>query len=135
NRVLRVSPETGAISIVTAWDDDLTTVGATVGPDGNLYVCQFGAAPYDPGSGRVDRVTPDGQVTNGVVPHLTTPIDVAFAPDGTRYVLEYAALPDGAVNKGYNPDQKRYVPFTGEVVRVNPDGSLTTLVTNLVFPT
>ena len=71
-------------------------------PDGSLYVAQFGAAPYTPGSSRVDRVTLDGTVTTGVVKNLTTPIDVAFAPDGSMYVLQFAAQ--------FDPVRLRYVP-------------------------
>ena len=67
------------------------TVGLTAGPDGNLYVAQFSPAPYTAGTGRIDRVTPAGKVEEGVVRGLTTPIDVAFAPDGTMYVLQYAS--------------------------------------------
>ena len=62
----------------------------TIGPDRNIYVAQYGNAPYLPGSARIDRVTPAGKVTQGVVKGLTTAIDVAFAPDGTMYVLQYA---------------------------------------------
>jgi plastocyanin len=126
NRVLRVTPA-GDISIAAAWENSPVTVGAAAGPDGNLYVCQFSPAPYTMGTGRIDRVTPDGQVTEGVVKNLTTPIDVAFAPDGTMYVLRYAAE--------FSPEKLRYQAFGGEVERVNADGSTSPIVTNLVFPT
>lgn len=102
------------------------TVGAAAGPDGNLYVCQFSPAPYFPGSGQVDRVAPDGSATEAIR-GLTTPIDVAFAPDGTRYVLRYAA--------SFSAEKLRYVPFGGAVLRVGPDGKPTPIITNLVFPT
>jgi len=125
NRVLKVTPE-GEISIFAAWENSPVTVGGGVGPDGSIYVTQFSPAPYIPGSGRIDRIDLDGTITEGVVQGLTTPIDVAFAPDGTMYVLQYAAE--------FSPEQKRYIAFGGEVQRVLPDGSIEPIVTNLVFP-
>jgi plastocyanin/sugar lactone lactonase YvrE len=125
-RVFKVSPS-GTLTTLVDFPGDPTTVGAAPGPDGSLYVAQFGAAPYTPGSSWVDRVTLDGTVTSGVVKNLTTPIDVAFAPDGGMYVLQYAAQ--------FNPARLRYVPSGGEVRRVNPDGTTSPVVTGLMFPT
>ncbi|HEX5166394.1 MAG TPA: ScyD/ScyE family protein [Thermomicrobiales bacterium] len=125
NRVLKVTPE-GDISILAYWENSPVTVGATVGPDGSIYVSQFSPAPYTPGSARIDKIALDGTVTEGVVTNLTTPIDVAFAPDGTMYVLRYAAE--------VSPEQKRYIAFGGEVQRVLADGSIEPVVTNMVFP-
>ncbi len=125
NRVLKVTPE-GEISIFAAWEFSPVTVGAAVGPDGSIYVSQFSPAPYTPGSARIDKIDLDGTITEGVVTNLTTPIDVAFAPDGTMYVLRYSAE--------FSPEQKRYIAFGGEVQRVLEDGSIEPVVTNLVFP-
>jgi len=126
NRIIKASPS-GELSLLTQWQSDPTTTGIAAGPDGNLYVAQFGQAPYASGSGHIDRVTPDGKVSEGVVENLTTPIDLAFAPDGTMYVLQYAAQ--------FSPEKLRYVAFGGEVQRVNPDGTAQAIVTGLVFPT
>jgi len=126
NRILKATLD-GAISVVADFDNDPTSVGIAAGPDGNLYVAQFGLAPYTAGSGRVDRVTPSGAITEGVVRQLTTPIGVAFAPDGTMYTLEFASE--------FSPEKLRYVPFGGQVRRVEPDGTTRPVVTNLVFPT
>ena len=126
NSILKVTPK-GTISLLAQWQQSPVTVGLTAGPDGNLYVAQFSPAPYTAGTGRIDRVTPAGKVTQGVVRGLTTPIDVAFAPDGTMYVLQYASQ--------YSAKKLRYIPFGGKVVRVRPDGSKQTVVTNLIFPT
>ncbi len=126
NRVLQVTPD-GRVSLFAAFGGDPTSTGATAGPDGNLYVAQFGAAPYAQGSGHIDRVGPDGTITRNVVTGLTTPIDVAFAPDGTMYVLQFAAE--------FNAQRLRYVPSGGEVKRVNPDGTTSGVVSGLMFPT
>lgn len=126
NRVIYVSAS-GEMSLLAQWENSPVTVGIGTGPDGNLYVSQFSPAPYTAGTGRIDMVTPEGEVTEGVVGGLTTPIDVAFGPDGTMYVLQYAAE--------FSAEKLRYIPFGGEVQRVNPDGSTTPVLTNLVFPT
>ncbi len=126
NRVIYVSA-TGEMSLLAQWENSPVTVGIGTGPDGNLYVSQFSPAPYAAGTGRIDMVTPEGEVTEGVVSGLTTPIDVAFGPDGTMYILQYAAE--------FSAEMLRYIPFGGEVQRVNPDGTTTPVLTNLVFPT
>ena len=126
NRVLEITPQ-GTVSTLVDFSGDPTSVGAAAGLDGNLYVAQFGLAPYTPGSGHVDRVTPDGKVTEGVVRNLTTPVDVAFAPDGTLFVLQFAAQ--------FDPRRLRYLPSGGEVRRVNPDGTTSVVVSGLMFPT
>jgi plastocyanin len=125
-RIFKVSP-TGTITTLVDFPGDPTTVGAAAGPDGSLYVAQFGAAPYTPGSSRVDRVALDGTVTTGVVKNLTTPVDVAFGPDGTLYVLQFAAQ--------FDPARLRYVPSGGEVRQVNSDGTTRSVVSGLMFPT
>ncbi|HUG14309.1 MAG TPA: ScyD/ScyE family protein [Thermomicrobiales bacterium] len=126
NRVIKATLD-GGLSLFAQWEFSPVTVGAGAGPDGNLYVAQFSPAPYNAGSGRVDMITPGGEITEGVVTGLTTPIDVAFAPDGTMYVLQYAAE--------FSADQLRYVGYGGEVQRVNADGTVTPVVIGLMFPT
>lgn len=126
NRVLKVTTQ-GTITTLADFRGDPTSVGAAPGPDGNLYVAQFGLAPYTPGSGHIDRVTPDGTITEGVVKNLTTPVDVAFASDGTMFVLQFAAQ--------FDPQRLRYVPFGGEVRRVNTDGTTSVVANGLMFPT
>jgi sugar lactone lactonase YvrE len=126
NRVLKIATD-GRVSTLVDFTGDPTSVGAAAGPDANLYVAQFGLAPYTPGSGRIDRVAPDGTVTEGAVRNLTTPIDVAFAPDGTMYVLQFAAH--------FDPQRLRYQPSGGEVRQVNADGTTSLVVSDLMFPT
>jgi plastocyanin len=126
NEVLSVMPN-GGISIAARFDQDPTTTGAAVGPDGLIYVGQFGNAPYPPGSGHIDKVTTDGRITPNIVTNLTTPVAVTFDRVGTMYVLQYAAK--------FAADKLRYVPLTGALFRVNGDGTTTPILTNLVYPT
>lgn len=126
NRLLKATPQ-GKISILASFANDPTTVGAAAAPDGTIYVCQFSPAPYTRGTGRIDRVSLGGKITTGVVRHLTMPIAVSFAPDGTMYVLQYAS--------NFSVARRHYLPFGGQVLRVNRDGTFSAIVTHLVFPT
>ncbi len=127
NRVLEADKSTGKLSILHQFAPDPTSTGLTIGPDGKLYIAQYGTAPYLPGSGEIDTVTTSGKVQKAVVTGLTTPIATAFAKDGTMYVLQYAAK--------FDSKKLRYVVNTGGLFRVNKDGSKTPIVTHLMFPT
>jgi plastocyanin len=127
NRIIEATPATGELRQLAEFLPGPVTVGMTIGPDRNIYVAQYGNAPYLPGSARIDRVTPAGKVTQGVVKGLTTAIDVAFAPDGTMYVLQYAGK--------FNAQKLRYIENTGALFRIGPDGSKQPIVTKLMFPT
>jgi plastocyanin/sugar lactone lactonase YvrE len=126
NSIIEATPATGKLRLLKYFRP-IPTVGLAVGPDGDIYVARYGNAPYLPGSGRIDKITPGGKVTEGVVKGLTTPIDVAFARDGTMYVLQYAAR--------FNADKLRYVENTGGLFRIGKDGSKQPLVTRMMFPT
>lgn len=127
NRIIEADLATGKLRQLAEFLPGPVTVGMTVGPDGNIYAAQYGNAPYLPGSARIDRITPDGKVTQGVVKGLTTAIDVAFGPDGTMYVLQYAAK--------FNATKLRYIENTGGLFRIGKDGSKQPIVTKLMFPT
>ena len=127
NRILEADPATGKIRQLAEFLPGPVTVGMTIGPDKNIYVAQYGNAPYLPGSARIDRVTPAGKVTEGFVKGLTTAIDVAFGPDGTMYVLQYAGK--------FNAQKLRYIENTGALFRIGKDGSKQEIVSRLMFPT
>ena len=106
NRVLEADPPTGGLRILATFYPGPVTVGMAVGPDSKeIYVAQYGNAPYLPGSGYIDRRHAGGQGDGRRVTGLTTPIDVAFAKDGTMYVLQYAAR--------FDSKHLRYVANTG----------------------
>jgi plastocyanin len=126
NSIIEATPATGKLRLLKYFTP-IPTVGLAVGPDGDIYVARYGNAPYLPGSGRIDKITPAGKVTEGVVTGLTTPIDVAFARDGTMYLLQYAAK--------FNADKLRYVENTGGLFRIGKDGSKQAIVTHMMFPT
>jgi hypothetical protein len=92
---------------------------------GNLYFGQLGTFPVVPGTESVYKVTPDGSV-QVAASGLTAILGVAFDSHGRMYVLEddtVAGFPGPAAIG------------TGQVVRINHDGSKTTIATGLTFPT
>lgn len=100
--------------------------GATaIASDGSLYFGQLGTFPVVPGTESVYKVTPSG-LTSVVASGLTAILGLAFDNKGRMYVLETdtAAGEPGPQALG-----------TGQVVRVNHDGSIDKVVTGLSFPT
>jgi len=59
-----------------------------VGPDGNYYVSQLTGFPFPVGGAKVYRVSPRGGTPQVVATNFTMIMDLAFAKDGTLYVLE-----------------------------------------------
>jgi len=88
------------------------------GPDGAYYVGQLTGFPFPPGGANVWRVVP-GHKPKVFAAGFTNIIDIAFDKRGRLYVLEIAT--DGLLNA---PEDQLPV---GRLVRVNRDGSRTTL--------
>jgi hypothetical protein len=102
-------------------------VPTAVAYHGNFYVGNLGTFPINPGSENIYKVTPSGQ-TKVAAPGLTTVVGVAFDAQGQMYALE--SFTHSA--SGF-PDPS--AAGTGEVVRVNHNGTLTPIATGLTFPT
>lgn len=98
-----------------------------VGPDGALYIGELTGFPFPVGIARIYRRAPGpplGQIGAVWVSGFTNIIDLAFGPDGSLYVLEYAT--NGLLSR--DP--------TGRLVRLAPDGTRTTVFREgLVNPT
>lgn len=125
NALIRVQPD-GKMEVVAAWKDNRVPTGLTRGPDGALYVTLFSPFPHDSNGGRVDRIGPDGSAQT-VVPDLTTPIGIAFLPDGTMYVLEFSA--------GLRSHPKvEFIPDSGRLLRI-VDQRREVVADKLPFPT
>jgi hypothetical protein len=88
------------------------------GPDGAYYVGQLTGFPFPPGGANVFRVVP-GEDPEVYADGFTNIIDIAFDKRGRLYVLEIAT--EGLLN---TPEGE--LP-AGRLVRVNRDGSRTTL--------
>ena len=93
--------------------------------DGGFYIATLGTFPVRPGTQNLYRITRKGHI-HTAASGLTTTLGVAFDPNGCLYALEtdtVAGFP-GPASAG-----------SGQVVRVNEDGTLTSIATGLVFPT
>ncbi|MBA2446956.1 MAG: ScyD/ScyE family protein [Chloroflexi bacterium] len=125
NQVYKVTPD-GTISRVA----DLSTghpvtTGIMAGPGGALIVVELTPVPFPQGAGRIQRISPDGQVET-MATGTTTAVGVAMAADGTMFVVEHS------VSLGRPPF---LAPFTGRVARLTADRTLVTVADNLMFPT
>lgn len=87
-----------------------TTV--TIGPDGAYYVGQLTGFPFPAGAANVYRVPADGGPPDIFSGGFTKIIDIAFAPDGSLYVLQISAA--GGPPPAGGP---------GSLIRVSPDGT------------
>jgi hypothetical protein len=123
----RVNPWTGQISRVI--DISKLFPGSTdwQGPTaiayrGNFFVGTLGTFPVVPGSQTVFKLTPRGELKPWAT-GLTTILGLAFGHRHRMYVLETS-------NQAGAP-----TPGTGDIVRIDPSGARTTIVSGLTFPT
>jgi len=133
NALLRVTPN-GSVETVAVLPPlpNPTSVGPPViepvptsvarGPDGALYVGQLTGFPFVAGLASVYRVVP-GQAPAVHCTGFKTILDLSFGPDGSLYVVENAT---GGLFFPAN---------SGQLSRVNPDCTRSTLLVGLDRPT
>jgi hypothetical protein len=85
------------------------------GPDGALYVGELTGFPFCAGAARIWKVV-EGEEPTPFLTGFKSIIDMAFARDGTLYVLQYASSPSG-------------LGGPGQIVKVAPNGTRTVLQT------
>lgn len=93
--------------------------------NGDFYVGNLSTFPVVPGTAKILKINNGGKIKS-MASGLTTVVGIAFDMDGVMYALEtdtVAGFP--------GPD----AAGSGMVVRVNDDGTLTTIASGLVFPT
>jgi hypothetical protein len=95
-------------------------VGLSGAPDGSAWIAEYGPSPHLPGSGKISRMSLDGELTVAW-PGLVEAIGVAFGPDGSAYALQFAAT--------------SRQPSSGKLIRRWPDGRQEAILTGLNFPT
>lgn len=89
---------------------------------GNFYVGNLKTFPIVPGSSKVWKITPSGSIKTWAT-GLTTVLGLAFDHRGRMYVLENTTV------AGFP------TPNTGDVVRIDPDGSKQVIAAGLFLPT
>jgi hypothetical protein len=125
NDLLRVDPQ-GAVSTIATFPSrparstDSVPTSVAVGPDGAYYVGELTGFPFAPGSARIYRVVA-GQPPQIFREGFTTIIGMAFAKDGTLYVLQHSSGP--------------FMSGAGVLIKLAPDGTRTTISSELTSPT
>jgi len=119
----QVDPLTGAISRVV----DVSATQGHIVPTalaykGNFFLGNLGTFPVTPGTQTVFKLTPSGQLKPWAT-GLTTILGIAFDNRDRLYVLETS-------NHAGAP-----APGNGDIVRIDPSGAQTTIVSGLTFPT
>lgn len=107
--------------------DPVPTGIARVGAE--YYVTLFGGCPYPAESGRLVAID-ESRNERVIMDGLNMPIDVAVGSDNTIWVLEFAHFAEGASCF----DGSGYLPHTGRLSRIAPDGSLVTVLDGLNYP-
>ncbi|MBV7336622.1 ScyD/ScyE family protein [Chloroflexi bacterium TSY] len=97
--------------------------------ENEYYVALFGGCPYPVGSGQIVAID-EMRNQRTIVDGLNLPIDVAQGVDGTIWVLEFARFETGASCF----ESSGYLPQSGRLSRLHPNGSLETILDSLNFP-
>ena len=93
------------------------------------YVTLTGGCPYPENSGLLVAID-ENRNQRTIIDGLNMPIDVTRGPDGTIWLLEFARFtPDATCFDGQG-----YQPNTGRLSRLDADGKLIPVLTNLNFP-
>jgi streptogramin lyase len=119
----QVDPATGAISrVVDVSASQGHIVPTAIAYKGNFFLGNLGTFPVMPGTQAVFKLTPSGQLKPWAT-GLTTILGIAFDNRDRLYVLETS-------NKAGAP-----AAGNGDIVRIDPNGRQTTIVSGLTFPT
>ncbi len=119
----RVDPATGGISrVVDVSASQGHIVPTALAYKGNFFLGNLGTFPVVPGTQTVFKLTPSGNLKSWAT-SLTTILGIAFDNRDRLYVLETS-------NHAGNP-----TPGMGDIVRIDPSGAQTTIVSGLTFPT
>jgi len=97
-------------------------VPTTVSYRGNFFVGNLNTFPVVPGSSKILKINPGGQVHDWVT-GLTAVLGNVWDDRGRLYVLESTTAPGDPT------------PMTGQVLRIDPSGDVTTIADGLFFPT
>ncbi len=126
NRVLRVSRR-GAISELIGFDNIVPTGLAVSGH--KVYMSEAGPIPHVPETGKVVSFGLHSPTAKDVASGFSLIVDVEFGPDGVLYALSQGDSP------GNVPPASPAQPDSGELLRVNHDGTFTVLADHLDLPT
>ncbi len=127
DRITRDGQITRVIDLSTLFVPPSNWQGPTsmVYHNGNFYFGVLGTFPVNPGTQNIYKLTPSGHVSV-VASGLTTILGITFDARGRLYALEADTVAGFPGPSAAN---------SGQVVRVNSNGTLTTIASGLNFPT
>ena len=125
NRVLRVTRK-GRISVFRAFGNIVPTGLAIDGS--TVYMARAGAAPHEPGQGKVLAFGPGWKSAGTVASGAPLIVDVEFGGGRRLYALAQGTW-DGAF------PGSAALPMTGSLMRLNGNGKFTQVVSSLNIPT
>jgi len=126
NRVLRVTLD-GEISVLIAFGDIVPTGLAVSG--NTIYMAEAGPVPHLAQNGKVVAFGPKSTTAAVVASGAPLLVDVEFGRGRTLYALSQGPGVPGA------PPGSPAQPNSGALVKVNRDGTLTTITDHLNLPT
>ena len=128
NEVLRVTLD-GDVTRIAEFVGHPVTTGIASQASGPLYVGGLGKFPFAPDEGLVFKVGyPTGNISEYAA-GFSSVTDVEFGPGGQLYALTFADQ-DVDFSSG-----SPFEPFTGKILKVNADGTMTPVVDGLTFAT
>jgi sugar lactone lactonase YvrE len=126
NQVMEVTTD-GDVSRIAELSGHPVSTGIASQSSGPLYVGALGTFPFNAEDGLVYQVGYPSGSTSVYASGFSSVTDVEYGPGGLYAVTfgDQAAAPDGPP----------WDPFTGKILRVNTDGSMTPIVDGLTFST
>jgi len=116
----------GSFTVLHMWSDNPVPTGIDISDDGSTYAIGFlSGYPFTVGAGRVELYNTDNNELLVSYGNLTTVTDILIEPDGTILVVQYAT---------FDIDRGGWQPNTGSLVAIAPDGTVSTILSNLNFP-
>jgi hypothetical protein len=126
NRVLRVTLDGTVTELITF--GNIVPTGLEVRGD-TIYMTQAGPVPHLPETGRVVSFDPKSTTATQVASGGRLLVDVEFGRGNTLFALAQGIFLVG------NPEGSPATPNTGELLRVNRDGTFTVVAEGLDRPT
>jgi len=124
-QLLRVTPDGEISTVADLSEGHMVPTGIAVDDEGNAFVGFETTPPFEDGSSKVVKVTPDGVVSDAWT-GLTSVTDVVLGPDGALYAAEMAT--------GNTGEPPFLTPHSGRIVRQTGPDSLEAVVVDADYP-